>query len=389
MSLLSPARRRAITLENWRVHPNSLWSFQNASEFVPTARIAEPLGGEPALTSPGIIDRLQVAADGRRISLALHLAATHTDALVLLRHGEFLDEWHAPHFDRKRPHIIFSISKSVTGLLAGIAAGDGKLDPEKPVLHYVPEAAGSTYATATVQHLLDMTVDLDFEENYLDQNGAFNRYRRATLWNPQRQDATPESLLDFLVTLQPKGGGHGKTFFYASPNSDMLGIVVERATGVRLTDFMAARLWRPMGALGPAEITVDRVGSPRAAGGMSVALRDLARMGELVLNDGRTADGTQIVPAAWIADMRDNGNRQAWIDGNFYKSGPDGRYRSCWYEVGDDHRSFYAAGIHEQWLWVDRSNGLVIAKFSSRPEPSDETRSIAEMATFSEIARQF
>ncbi|MBX3575780.1 MAG: serine hydrolase [Rhizobiaceae bacterium] len=388
MSALSPARRREITLDNWRVHPNSPWSFQNVAEFVPTARIAEPLGGEPPVTTPGLIARLQVAGDGGRVSLSDHLAATHADAFVMLRNGEFLDEWHAPHVEPARPHIIFSISKSVTGLLAGIAAGDGSLDPDRPVLDYVPEAAGSTYATATVRHLLDMTVDLDFEENYLDQDGAFNRYRRATLWNPQRPGAAPESLLEFLVTLRGKGAGHGRTFFYTSPNSDMLGIVVERATGQRLADFMATRLWRPMGARGPAEITVDRVGWARAAGGMSVALRDLARMGALVLADGRAPDGTQVVPSRWIADMRDNGDRQAWIDGNFYNSTPDGRYRSCWYEVGDARRSFYAVGIHEQWLWCDRTSGLVLAKFSSRPEPSDEARSIAEIATLSEIARQ-
>jgi len=381
--------RHDITLADWRVHPNTHFSFQNVSEFVPTARIAEPAGAEASVTSPGLIGSLQVSHEGRKHSLADHLAATHADAFAILRDGQFLDEWRAPHFAPAKPHIIFSISKSVTGLLAGIAVGDGKLDVEKRVAHYVPEIAGSTFESATVRHLLDMTVDLDFEENYLDRHGAFNRYRRATLWNPQDPGTEPETMLEFFASLRAKGGGHGKTFFYASPNSDLLGIVVERATGMRLHEFMATHLWQPMGAKGAAEVTVDRIGTARAAGGISVTLRDLARMGELVMRNGRAADGAQIVPADWIADMFSNGDRQAWIDGNFYNAMPGGRYRSCWYDVLDGRGSFYGVGIHEQWLWCDPTSRVVLAKFSSRPEPSDEACTIREIAALSEIARQF
>jgi CubicO group peptidase (beta-lactamase class C family) len=382
-------RRRDITLVNWRIHPYTHFSFQHAGEFVPTAAITPAAGGESPVASPGLIASLTLGREGDRRSLIDHLAETHADAFAILRDGVFLDEWRAPHFIPARPHIIFSISKSVTGLLAGIAAGDGTLDVDAPIARYVPEIAGSTYDSATVRHLLDMTVDLDFEENYLDAHGAFNRYRRATLWNPQDAGTKPETMLDFLATLQPKGGGHGKRFFYASPNSDLLGIVVERASGVRLPDFMASRLWKPMGALGAAEVTVDRIGTSRAAGGMSVTLRDLARMGELVLNSGRARDGAQIVPAAWIGDMLANGDRQAWIDGNFYNSMPGGRYRSCWYDVLDGRGSFYGVGIHEQWVWGDPTSRVVLAKFSSRPEPSDEACTIREIAVLSDIARQF
>jgi CubicO group peptidase (beta-lactamase class C family) len=95
------------------------------------------------------------------------------------------------------------------------------------------------------------------------------------------------------------------------------------------------------------------VGTARAAGGVCVTIGDLARLGQLVLDGGVAQAGQRVIPADWIADMHQNGNRDAWNAGNFAHMFPDGRYRSCWYEVGDGRGSFAAVGIHEQWLWVD------------------------------------
>lgn len=183
--------RRDITLANWRQHPFSRWAFQNVEELVPSARIAPPGAPEEPVAEPGLIASLSIhGAGGPAMPVIEHLKATHTDHFVMLRGGVVLDEWAAPHADAERPHLIFSVSKSITGLLAGIAAGDGRLDPDKPVSHYVPVRRGGAYGKATVRHLLDMTVSLAFEENYLDAKGAFARYRRATLWNPQARRAS-------------------------------------------------------------------------------------------------------------------------------------------------------------------------------------------------------
>src|SRR5690606_5744822 len=103
----------------------------------------------------------------------------------------------------------------------------------------------------------------------------------------------------------------GRRFYYASPNTDLLGLVVERAAGRRYYRYLAERLWRPMGARGAAYVTVDRVGMARAAGGVCMTTRDLARLGQLVLDGGRNRDGVQVVPQGWIEDMRSNGDRQA------------------------------------------------------------------------------
>lgn len=381
--------RRDITLANWRQHPFSRWAFQNVEELVPSARIATPGAPEEPVAEPGLIASLSIhGAGGPAMPVIEHLKATHTDHFVMLRGGVVLDEWAAPHADAERPHLIFSVSKSITGLLAGIAAGDGRLDPDRPVSHYVPVRRGGAYGKATVRHLLDMTVSLAFEENYLDSKGAFARYRRATLWNPQGASRV-ETMLDVLASLKPEPHAHGEIYHYASPDTDMLGLVIEAATGRRYHEYLADRLWGPMGARGGAYITVDRVGAPRAAGGICVTARDLARLGQLVLDGGVTPDGRELVPRGWIDDMRNGGSRDAWVKGDDAGLFPAGRYRSCWYSAGDERGSFCAIGLHSQWLWIDPTSRIILVKMSSRPVPSDESLSRAEAAFLGQVARGF
>lgn len=381
--------RADITLSNWREHPFSRYSFQHVSEFVPVAEIAWQAGPEQPSPGQDLLDTLELDdIDGSRITATGHFERSYADHVVVMRDGAVISEWLARTADPARPHLLFSVSKSVTGMLAGIAAGDGLLDPDATVTTYVPSVRGSTYETATVRDLLDMTVDLDFDEEYLDADGPFERYRRAMLWNPQRP-GEGETLEAFLGTLGAKGHGHGNRFFYASPDTDLLGLVIERATGIRYHRYLADRLFGPMGARGAAYVTVDRAGTARAAGGVCMTTRDLARLGQLVMDGGRTAVGVQVIPPAWIDDMRSNGNRQAWVDGNFADMFPDGRYRSCWYDAGDGRGSFAGVGIHGQWLWCDPLSRVVIAKTSSRPDPSDDAATALEIRMLSQIARGF
>lgn len=382
--------RDSITLANWRIHPAGRYSFQHVAEFVPVAIIAWPDGKEAASPGPGPLGTMEIAdTDRSPITPSSHFARSHADHFVAMRDGEVVAEWLAPHAHPDRPHVVFSISKSITGLMAAIAVADGALDPDAPVPAYVPSMAGSAYGDARVRDLLDMSVDLDFDEEYLDDGGAFERYRRAMLWNPERPGAAQETMETFLATLGRREGGHGRRFYYASPNTDLLGLVVERATGARYHRFLADRLWRPMGMKGAAYVTVDRVGAARAAGGICMTTRDLARLGQMVLDGGRAGDGEQVVPEAWIEDMRENGDRQAWVDGNFADMFADGRYRSCWYDVGDGRGSMAAVGIHGQWLWIDPQSRIVLARTGSRPEASEDVETALEIHMLSQIARSF
>jgi CubicO group peptidase (beta-lactamase class C family) len=364
-------RRDAVNLANWRTSPFNRWSFQNAGELVPSARI-EAMGGaeQPAQDMNGLLTQKIPTGE----TVAAFLARSDTDALTVMKGGKTVGDWFAPHMTFGAPHIIFSISKSLTAILAGILSGEGKLDLEAPVIDYLPEAAGSAYGDATVRHVLDMVVSVDIEESYLDPDSAYGRYRKATLWNP---GGGSESLKSFLLTLPRLDGPHGDIFRYRSPNSDLLGILVERASGQRVCDLMREKLWLPLGARSDAFVTVDQEGTARTAGGMSVTPRDLARVGEMMRQGGR-ADGRRVLPEAWVRDTTSGGSTQAWQRGSMVSLFPNGRYRNKWYQVGDG--AFCGIGIHGQWLYVDPESETVIVKMSSQPEPVDDPLDLAIVA---------
>lgn len=365
--------RRDVTLANWRTAPFSRWAFHNVRDLVPTAGFRS-LRPEPerALDSGARLDaRLEQPLEGAA-TLRAYLEKAAADAFLVMRGGRVVLEHYAPHSGANARHIVFSISKSLTALLSGILEAEGVIAPDRPVSHYLPEARGGAYGDCSVRDVLDMRVSLDFEEAYLDPLSAFARYRRAMLWNPPQPGETPENLADFLLTLQKGPGPHGGPFAYASPNSDVLGLLIERVTGARFADLFETLLWQPMGARNDGYVTVDAIGTPRTAGGMCVTARDLARVGEL-LRTGGAVGGRQVVPERWIDDMTRNGDREAWRAGRNVAL-PDGRYRSQWYQTGEADGAYCAIGIHGQWLYVDPSTETVIVKLSSQDDPlGDET----------------
>ena len=360
--------RADVTLANWRTAPYSRWSFQNVRDLVPTAPIAAaaPVAETPVVSDAFLDAPMETGLAGASSARAF-LQHAHTDAFVLMRAGKIVAEYYAPHCDPNVPHLVFSISKSMVALVFGLLEADGLIEAGRPVTDYLPEAKDSVYGDCTCRDVLDMRVSLDFEEAYLDPHGAFARYRRAMLWNPPEPDIPAETLAGFLMTLEKAARPHGGPFYYASPNADLLGLLVERVSGERFSDLLSERIWKPMGAQGDGCVTVDAIGTPRTAGGVCVRARDLARLGELLRKDG-VKDGRRIVPAGWIADMRENGDRQAWREGRNVDL-PNGRYRSQWYQSGEADGAFCAIGIHGQWLYADPSTGTVIVKLSSQPEP--------------------
>lgn len=379
-----PAPGDQVTLENWRLRPWCTWAFHHVREIVPSAEVpagtVTPLPAAPAADVPSIAFE---TPGGVETTVAQALEATDTDALVVLRGGRLVAQHYFGLYDGALPHILFSITKSVTALLAGIVIDRGEMDPDCLVTDVLPEVEGSAYDGATIRHVLDMTVSVDFSEDYLDIDGDYIRYRRAMLWNPPRADGAPEDLRTFLARMRRGETEHGEVYHYVSPNTDLLGWIVERATGRRYAELLSEAIWRPLGAERSADLTVDRLGAPRTAGGLCATARDLARLGEMVRNRGR-AGARQVIPEWWIDDLATQGDREA-----YYRGDPQfarGGYRSQWYQTGPVPCAVCAIGIHGQWLWIDPESETVIAKLSSQHEPSDDSKDALTAATLRAIA---
>ena len=353
-----PAAGSQVTLANWRTPPFSRWAFQHVRELVPSADIA----CDPAKTVPLPFQPVSLGVDEE-------IAATDTDALVVLHRGRLVYERYANGMGAQTPHILMSVSKSMLGLLAGVLAEKGVLDLERDVTQIVPELARTAYRGASVRRLLDMRAGILWDEDYHAVSGPIIEYRKATNWDPLGPGEPPSDLRTFFGSLERSDGAHGGRFHYVSPNTDLLGWVIERSAGRRYADLMSELLWKPAGAERDAYITVDRLGAPRCAGGMCATARDLARVGQALV-DGR------VVPAAWIDDIDSNGDAAAWQAGAFVDlfRGAPMHYRSKWYVQRGATPMLFGFGIHGQFLFVDRRNRIVIAKFSSQELPLDAER---------------
>ncbi len=358
MHAFPPPPEGQVTLANWRTAPFSHWGFSHVRELIPSAEIKnDPRSVRPLPEAPTALPSLDRIAEP-------------CNALLVLHRGRIVAERYADGMTAGTPHILMSVSKSMLGLLAGILAESGCLDTGAPVTEHVPEVSNTAYRGATVRQLLDMRAGILFDEDYMAGDGPIVDYRRATGWNPLEPGEPPSDLRSFLAQLAGADGSHGQRFHYVSPNTDLLAWVIERAAGERYADLMGRLLWAPAGAGWPAYITVDRLGAPRAAGGMCVTARDLARIGQLIVENGRR-DGRQVLPERWIDDIESNGDPEAWEAGEFSSFFPGRRmhYRSQCYVLRGKNPLIFGIGIHGQNLYVDRYAEVVMVRLCSRPLP--------------------
>jgi CubicO group peptidase (beta-lactamase class C family) len=370
MSGFPSAEADRVSLENWRTAPYSKWAFQHVREIVPSADIPNaPSDVWKLVSEPKDFSSFRFEHSGKQYSIDKFLDETDTDSLVILHRGKVILEHYDNGMTSNTPHILMSVSKSLTAVVAGILIAQGKLDAGQAVVSIIPELEESVYSDATVRHLLDMRVGLEFDEDYLATFGPIVKYRKSTNWNPLDPGERPIDLRTYLATLKKRSGPDGGPFHYVSTNTDLLGWILERAGGIRFADLLSSLLWKPMGAQCSAYITVDRLGAPRCAGGICTTAMDLARVGQLIVQNGRR-DDTPIIPAWWIEDMHGGGDPKAWAAGDMisYFGDRPMHYRNNWYVLRDRDIAL-GLGVYGQNVFVDKANELVIAKVSAQAPP--------------------
>lgn len=371
MAEFPPADDAQVTLANWRTKPFNEWGFRNVRELLPTANVER--SDAPAampLNLQYLDDVTFEGLNGEQTTLAKGVRQIETDGLIVLHRGKIVSEWYDHGLTPSAQHLVFSVTKSITGSVGGILAEAGKLDPDAEVISYIPEMKGSAYGVCRIRHLLDMSVGIKFEEDYLKPDGDVARYRRSTGWDVSETGglASPH-LREYLRTLKPDGSPHGKKYHYVSTNTDVLGWVYERVCGISYAKILHQYLWAPLGAEYDAYVGIDSRGAARAAGGFCASIRDLAKFGEMMRNNGVSSTGRQVVPGWWIDDIRNNGNAEAWSRGEYVALFPNGNYRSKWYTPDRSRSAFCAIGIHGQYIYVDPQDETVIVRVSSQAGP--------------------
>ena len=358
-------RPNNLTLSNFQFGPINRWSFSHIREVIPTVNIERSQDRVLNLKkSQNYTDNFSLNYDGQTQSINEIVKKRFIDGIIILKNDEILFEQYYGNLTEDKPHLMNSISKSVVGLLAGKLEQDGLIDFDKPVSYYVPELSKSGWGPDSLRLVLDMKDGSDYSEDYPDFTTTFRIQDCAIGWTDA--DYCPEKiengLYGFLPTIGRKESNVG-TFKYRSGSTDVIGWVLEKASGKSLANLISEYIWKPMGAEFDAYITVDESGFVLADHGMNSTLRDLSRLGLLVLNEGKVFS-QQIVPEEFIRDMHSHEDPNWPYD---VSDGTSPYYRSFWWGKGNTERDLNGYGIHGQLLRVAPQAEMVVAIYSTWP----------------------
>lgn len=383
-----PPEEVTVTLANWQDPPYNRWAFQHVSNLLPTAMISRGSASVSILTrDPQDLGGITFKnGDGVSLTIREMLISTYTDGFIVLKDGTILFEQYFNGMNENTRHLLMSVSKSIAGILTGCLAEAGVLDPTKPVIHYVPELKDSAFGDATVRQTLDMQVSVVYSEEYANPEAEVQYHEKAGGWRPLGEGDI-DGHFNFLQSLKKDNREHGLVFQYASPCTDVIGWVLERAYGMPYAELLSREIWSKLGCEHDADISVDKYSSPIADGGISATLRDSARYTQMMLQNG-FFNGQQIVPSAWIDDIRNHADNGPWSRHEAWPTAfPDGPYRAFWYNAEDEHRSYFGVGVFGQVYWIDPTSRVVIVKNSTQPTATDVEMTLLTLSGLATISK--
>jgi len=383
-----PADQR-IDTSNWTLPPYNRWSFQRVQQFTRTLRV--PRSRKPSVLEEDHRDLSEIEfldSSGEQSTVDEMLTRTYTDGFLVLHNGKILTEQYFNGMDASTLHLIMSCSKSITSTVAGIYIGADVLDPSAQLTHYLPELVNTGMADATLQQAMDMQVGVKFNEDYDDLDGDWRHCEVATGWRePTTGYDGPRDQLSYAQTLTEKVAEHGTLFHYQSILTDVIGCCLERATGRSFSELIAEHIWTPIGAEQDLVSIIDSAGTMVFEGGFNICLRDFARFGYLISQDGQYR-GRQLVPDNWLRECRSPGENliEAFAASEYADVLPDGAYHNQWWVRNPDKGITMALGVHGQMLYIDCEQELVAAKYSSQPEMANIAMAMDQMRAIEAIA---
>lgn len=369
-------------LNTWMSFPHNQWAFRNIDKILPTATVSKSDRPSNLPDAHKEFNAFNLGHNGAKLDLNSYISDTQTDGLIILQHGRVLFENYYNGNTKDSKHIVMSITKSVTGLLVGILHAQGKLSVDDLVSKYVPEISNTMYKDKTVRQCIDMRSGMLYTEGR-------HEYRAAAGWHPMNGTEKSGDLKDFLTNFTPEEVIDDR-FEYISPNTDLIGWVLERASGKAFADLVQELLWQPMGSQSDALVCLDPKGFARAAGGLCVTLRDLARFAHLIGNDGKNAAGDSVVPTEWVRDILHGGSKEAWQRGNFsrvFEGYFDHMAYRAYCYVHEESETIMGFGVYGQNFIVDRKDGIVLATTKSQDNPMDFEKLRMTLGAFKEIKR--
>ena len=304
-----------------------------------------------------------------REELERFIAEQKVAGLIVVHDGAVRLERYALGYSAKGRWVSQSVAKSVTSTLVGAALKDGFIASiDDPVSKYVNGLRGSAYDSVSIRQLMTMTSGVKWNEDYTDPNSDIARFYEAPI------DRGVNEAVSYMRKL-PREAPPGTKWKYKTGETHLLGVVVASAAHQPLADYLSKKIWAPYGMEQPASWTLGRTNEELAGCCLQAALRDFARFGQFVLDDGRI-DGVSVVPDGWFA---------AATTRKFETTYPGRGYGYQWWT--EDDGTFDAIGIHGQLIHIDRARRLVVAMNSAWPVATAPERSAARLAMLKTIAK--
>ena len=272
-----------------------------------------------------------------------------TTALVVIRNNKILHEEYWDGATDTTRSNSFSVAKSIVSLLIGCLLDEGKIKSlDQPITDYLPEFKNTNGFTLRIKDLLTMSSGLDWNESY------------SSLFSPTTKAYYGNHLAEQVLALKVKSEP-GKLFDYQSCNTQLLGLIVEKASGKKLSDYASEKLWKPLGAEHPAFWSVDRAdGVEKAYCCFNSNATDFARIGQMILDSGQF-NNRQIVSKSYLKEAT---TPARWLKGE--DGSPLDYYGyQFWMLTHKGHKVVYARGILGQYIFVIPSLNAVIVRLGT------------------------
>lgn len=297
------------------------------------------------------------AFNGKTYNTKQMLRDTWTTGLLIIKDDKIYFEEYYLGNTPDTLNISWSVGKSFVSALVGIALDDGKIkDINQPVSDIVPQLKGTGYDSVPLKDVLQMSSGVRFNEDYADYDSDINRMGRTI--------ALGSSINGFAASLKSERKP-GNYHHYVSMDTQVLGMVLQQATGKSPAEYLEEKIWKKIGMQSDAKWCVDDHGMELVFGSLNVTLRDFARFGRLYLNQGNW-NGEQIVPANWVKDST-TPDAPHLQPGKNPKSTSRWGYGYQWWIPEHPKGDFMALGVHGQYIYLNSDKNVVIVKISADP----------------------
>lgn len=296
-----------------------------------------------------------------------------TDAFVVVHNGQLVYERYFNGYNESEPHGMASLAKVFTGAIIQSLAEENRIDLEKTADTYIKELKNTPFGKATLQQLMDMQVSVEYPTHGYEHPALENQdaqlYLASNILPRGKNYDGPMKIYDMLREAE-ETAPPGSDFSYDNGSAETLAWIIRTITGKSLAENVSERIWSQIGMEENAYYVTDETKVEQASAGLNATARDMARFGQLLLNNGEY-NGKQILPSSITEDIKNVQEGELAVG-----PGASISYHNQWWIPHNEQGAFEVLGSYGQTLYIDPKANMVIVHFSSNATPSNEIHSV-------------